>query len=246
MNNKGKVLPIVLGLIILILIQSTVLACTSNTSTGIPTTSTGIPTTSTGIPAISTDVPTTSTDTSSLPGIGDSTPVTAAFVAKQTNNAAPFNVSFTDKSTGPVTSWNWDFGDGTTSTIQNASHSYAAAGKYNVTLTVADDMGAMTNGMMGSTNSTTKIITVAVSKSAATTSAKPCAAFSTSISGRTVKFTDKSTGSPTCWSWNFGDKSTSTSKNPTHKYSKAGKYKVILTAKNGKGSTQKISYVTVK
>jgi len=37
-----------------------------------------------------------------------------------------------------------------------------------------------------------------------------------------VKFTDKSTGSPTSWYWNFGDKSTSTTHNPTHKYTKAG------------------------
>jgi PKD repeat protein len=260
MNNKGKLLPIVLGLMILILIPSMALACTPTTSAGTPTTSAGTPTTSAGTSSLPGIGDTSSLpgigdtsslpgigDTSSLPGIGDSTPVTAAFVAKQINNAAPFNVSFTDKSTGPVTYWNWDFGDGNTSTDQNASHLYAVAGKYNVTLTVADEMGAMTNGMMGSANSTTKIITVAVSKSAATTSAKaPGAAFSTCISGRTVKFTDKSTGSPTCWSWNFGDKSTSTSKNPTHKYSKAGKYKVILTAKNAKGSNQKTSYVTVK
>lgn len=90
-----------------------------------------------------------------------------------------------------------------------------------------------------------KVISIVVSKPAVAAKI-PCAAFFTSISGRTVKFTDKSTGSLTCWSWNFSDKSTSTSKNPTHKYSKAGKYKVILTAKNAKGGNQKTSYVTVK
>jgi PKD repeat protein len=35
-----------------------------------------------------------------------------------------------------------------------------------------------------------------------------------------VKFTDKSTGSPTSWAWNFGDKSTSIDRNPVHKYTK--------------------------
>jgi beta propeller repeat protein len=80
----------------------------------------------------------------------------------------------------------------------------------------------------------------------------PVAAFSASpISGKTpltVKFTDKSTGSPTSRSWNFGDKSTpSTAQNPAHKYTKAGKYTVTLTVKNVAGiNTKKISnYITV-
>ena len=69
--------------------------------------------------------------------------------------------------------WNWDFGDGNTSSEQNTTHSYAAAGKYNVTLEV---MG------MGS-NAITKVISVVVSKPAVATAAKaPCAAFSTCIS----------------------------------------------------------------
>lgn len=80
----------------------------------------------------------------------------------------------------------------------------------------------------------------------------PIAAFSASpVSGKmplTVKFTDKSTGSPNSWSWNFGDKSTSTAHNPVLKYTKAGKYTVTLTVKNAAGSntTKKTSYITVK
>ena len=63
-----------------------------------------------------------------------------------------------------------------------------------------------------------------------------------------IQFTDKSTGVPTSWSWDFGDKSTSTDKNPVHTYSKAGKYTVSLTVKNELGSnTRKISkYIIVK
>lgn len=51
----------------------------------------------------------------------------------------------------------------------------------------------------------------------------------------TVRFTDKSSGSPTSWSWNFGDGKSSTSQNPTHTYSKKGKYDVSLTVKNAAG-----------
>lgn len=153
----------------------------------------------------------------------------AAFDAKQTSQTAPFNVSFTDNSTGTIFMWNWDFGDGNTSTDQNATHAYATEGNYNVTLQV---IGAGSDKI-------TKLISVVVSKA-------PVAAFSTCISGRSVKFTDESTGSPTCWSWNFGDKCTSTARNPTHKYSKAGKYTVTLTAENAAGCNKKTSYITVK
>ncbi|HET8689706.1 MAG TPA: NosD domain-containing protein, partial [Methanosarcina sp.] len=82
--------------------------------------------------------------------------------------------------------------------------------------------------------------------------ASPVAAFSASpTSGKTplnVKFTDKSTGSPTSWKWNFGDGMSSTAKNPVHKYIKSGKYTVSLTVKNGKGSNSKTTsgYITVK
>lgn len=54
-------------------------------------------------------------------------------------------VQFTDESTdsdGTVVSWLWDFGDTNTSTDQNPTHTYAAPGSYDVTLTVTDNDGA--------------------------------------------------------------------------------------------------------
>jgi PKD repeat protein len=45
----------------------------------------------------------------------------------------------------------------------------------------------------------------------------------------TINFIDKSSGSPTFWSWDFGDKSVSIAQNPVHKYSIPGKYTVTLT-----------------
>ena len=63
-----------------------------------------------------------------------------------------------------------------------------------------------------------------------------------------MTFTDKSTNSPTSWKWTFGDGSTSTAQNPTHKYTKTGKYTVSLTVKNTAGSDAKTisNYVKVK
>jgi PKD repeat protein len=63
----------------------------------------------------------------------------------------------------------------------------------------------------------------------------------------TVKFTDKSTDAY-YWYWDFGDKSTSTLQNPTHKYTKAGTYTVTLKVKDAAGSNtaKKTNYITVK
>lgn len=44
----------------------------------------------------------------------------------------------------------------------------------------------------------------------------------------TVDFTDASSGDPTSWLWNFGDSSTSTSQHPSHTYTAAGVYSVLL------------------
>lgn len=58
----------------------------------------------------------------------------------------------------------------------------------------------------------------------------------------TIKFIDQSTGSPTKWSWNFGDGTTSTAQNPTHTYNLPRKYNVTLTVKKSvySNTTEKI------
>ena len=165
------------------------------------------------------------------------TPV-ASFTSDVTSGKAPLNVVFTDTSTGTPTSWKWDFGDGTSSTAKNPTHKYSKAGKYTVTLTA-------TNAAGSNTVKKSNYITVT------TAATKPVAEFSASpTSGKlplTVAFTDKSTGTPTAWKWDFGDGTSSTAKNPTHKYSKAGKYTVTLTATNAAGSNtvKKSNYITV-
>jgi PGF-pre-PGF domain-containing protein len=70
---------------------------------------------------------------------------------------------------------------------------------------------------------------------------------STGIAPLTVKLTDKSTGSPISWSWNFGDGANSTQENPNHTYSKVGSYSISLTATNsaGNNTTTKSNYIKV-
>jgi PKD repeat protein len=162
----------------------------------------------------------------------------AAFSAPLTSGYAPLTVKFTDKSTGSPTSWKWSFGDGTYSTQKNPSHTYSKAGKYTVSLTV-------TNAAGSNTVTKSSFIVINLLK-------PPVPAFSASpLNGKaplTVTFTDKSTNNPTSWFWDFGDKSTSTVKNPIHKYTKAGKYTVKLTVKNAKGTNwvSKLGYAIVK
>jgi PKD repeat protein len=58
--------------------------------------------------------------------------------------------SFTDKSKdddGAIVSWAWTFGDGGTSTEANPEHTYDDRGRYEVVLTVTDDLGATASKM---------------------------------------------------------------------------------------------------
>lgn len=77
----------------------------------------------------------------------------------------------------------------------------------------------------------------------------PAASFSASpISGNAplnVSFTDSSTGA-TSWFWKFGDGNTSNEMNPTHTYSKAGNYTVVLTVKNENSSNSKNQNIIVQ
>jgi YVTN family beta-propeller protein len=66
----------------------------------------------------------------------------------------------------------------------------------------------------------------------------PTASFTanvTSVVEHDIRFSDASTGNPTSWSWNFGDGTTSTSQNPTHRYTNGGTYTVTLNASNAAG-----------
>ncbi|WP_285241002.1 PKD domain-containing protein [Arthrobacter sp. G.S.26] len=76
----------------------------------------------------------------------------AGFTSTATNLAAAFNAGTSADPDGTIAAYAWDFGDTTSDTGATPSHTYAAAGTYNVTLTVTDDDGA--------TGSLTKAVTV--------------------------------------------------------------------------------------
>src|SRR6185437_5184971 len=76
-------------------------------------------------------------------------------VASFTSRSRGLTVQFTDTSTDPdgtIVARLWNFGDGTKGTKNPQLHKYAAAGTYNVKLTVKDNDGA--------TNSTSQSVSV--------------------------------------------------------------------------------------
>jgi PKD repeat protein len=142
---------------------------------------------------------------------------------------AALQVTFADKSTGSPTLWTWNFGDGATSTAQNPTHTYAAAGNYTVSLTARNAAGLDTAN---------KVVAV-------TGGTPPTAKFAFSTNGNQVNFIDQSTGSPTSWAWDFGDNGSSTQRNPVHTYTAAGSYTVTLTASNAAGSNSASDVVKI-
>jgi len=79
--------------------------------------------------------------------------------------------------------------------------------------------------------------------------AAPAAAFGSlpaaPLAGLAVQFTDASSGSPTAWTWAFGDGGTSTAQSPSHIYKTPGTFTVSLTVSSATGSDTATSKVTV-
>lgn len=154
--------------------------------------------------------------------------VVQSAVANFTQSATGLAVNFTDLSVGS-TSWSWNFGDGATSTLQSPSHTYAAAGTYNVCLT-------SDNATCPSNNFCTSVTVFAPG------TGQPTAGASVSSNnvceGDTVNFYNQSTGSPTSFMWSFpgGNPASSTAANPTVVYATQGIYNVDLTVTNSYGS----------
>lgn len=118
-------------------------------------------------------------------------------------------------------------------TCQFALPPTAAAGAWNVVVTnPGGQSGALTSGFT-------------------ITPQAPTAAFTATPTSGTaplaVQFTDTSTGSPTSRSWTFGDGGTSTLQHPSHTYTAAGTYTVVLNISDSGGSNSeaKTGYITV-
>ncbi|RLD02805.1 MAG: hypothetical protein DRI32_08310, partial [Chloroflexi bacterium] len=129
-------------------------------------------------------------------------------------------------------SWSWDFGDSNTSTDQNPNHTYAAAGTYQVSLTVTE---LVEGTAAGCSNSYTKAHYVNPLPTVDFT-------FDTVCLGTLTQFSSLSS-SPVgieSYTWDFNDGSSSTAANPTHIYTTAGVYQVKLIITDLMGCTDSI------
>ena len=163
--------------------------------------------------------------------------VNADFSLTAQTQCGSTNVTFTDASTGNVTSWFWNFGDGSTSTVQNPTHNYVAAGTYTVMLVAS-------NGVNFDTTYAPNAVTVEALPTAAISAVSRvgCEPFM-------AQYQDASPGA-TAWTWDFGDGGPGSNlQNPSHLYPNDGVYTVTLTVSNnisGCSSTvTEQNYITV-
>jgi PKD repeat protein len=136
-------------------------------------------------------------------------------------NATIFTDSATSTS-GTIASYSWDFGDGSSRSSSTApKHTYATSGTFK-----AKQVVTSTNGCADSITKTVTVLNGPVADFS----------FTNTCTGDSVRFTNKTIakGGGVSYTWDFGDKTSSTIVNPAHKYSaSSSSYTVKLSASNG-------------
>lgn len=149
------------------------------------------------------------------------------------------SIDFTDNSSASgstITTRSWTFGDNSSSSVQNPSHTYTVSGNYSVTLTCITNLGCE--------SSKTETVTI---------NSKPVVQFSaTNVSGcipLSTSFIDQTVASSgAVYSWDFGDGTTGTGKNPSHLYSSNGFFTVTEKVELEGGCSDsliKVNYINV-
>jgi len=166
--------------------------------------------------------------------------LTANFTFNPASPAPGQAVSFdASSSTGNPTLFSWTFGDGTGGSGEFASHTYAAAGNYGVTLTTTAP--GNDPSCPGGTCTSRAFRSVPVGQQpppdATFTTNAPCVNMfgfdeCQAQVGQVVSFTATST-LPFTFNWDFGDGGKATGRSATHAWSKPGQFVMELAASNG-------------
>lgn len=152
---------------------------------------------------------------------------TAAFAPTVNDLGVAFDAAPSSDPDGSIVSYAWNFGDGHTATGAAATHNYADAGTFTVTLTVTDNRGG--------TATTAQQVTTQRPNQA------PTAAIDHTITDLSVAFDGTRSTDPdgtiASYDWSFGDGSTGTGTTASHKYAKTGTFTVRLTVTDNRGAT---------
>lgn len=135
------------------------------------------------------------------------------------------------ESKGRGLSYSWDFGDGTT--VEGSSkmtHEYAKGGDYTVRVTVDDKNG--TTCSSDSATSRIKINTPPIAN--AGPNLVCCADVESKFDGSKSSDADNDS---LRYTWDFGDGATAEGAQVSHKFSKGGSYRVVLTVDDGSGTS---------
>lgn len=148
--------------------------------------------------------------------------------AKFSYTTTNLTVIFKNQSNNAV-SYYWDFGNGQTSTQKDPSVTYNTEGTYTVHLTAVN----------GERKDTYK-------QNISVSYKQPVASFTFQTKAPLkVVLTNTSTNA-TSYEWDFGDGTTSTEINPTHRYNGKGVYKVTLVASNSSKSSTYHTNITIE
>ena len=159
-------------------------------------------------------------------------PPTARFSSSCTDLSCGFDATASSDAEGGV-SYAWTFGDGGTASGAQPSHTFAAAGAYDVKLTVTDAGGL--------TDSVTHQVVVTASP----LNQPPTARFTSSCTGLGCGFDATTSSDPegaVSYAWTFGDGGTASGAQPSHTFAATGAYDVKLTVTDVGGLTDSVTH----
>ena len=156
--------------------------------------------------------------------------INAGFSTNYINTCQPPTpVTFTNATSPASLSYQWNFGDGHTSTQASPVYTYDSAGNYPVQLIATNAQGC------------TDTIIHKISIGTVT----PDFTFNNSCISQITSFTNISSPTPLSVQWSFGDSSTASTINASHKYSLPGTFKVTMTANFGSCKVSKTKNVII-
>ncbi len=163
------------------------------------------------------------------------TPASDRPVASFTQSCVQFQCTFDGSASadpdGSIAGYIWNFGDGTLGTGVSPAHTYPYSGQYNVTLTVADNVG-----LTGVSQHIVGVTGPNVLPTAAFTSA--CNALQCTVNAATSSDVD---GTIVSYAWSFSDGSSATGAIVNHAFPIAGTWPATLTVTDDLGGVATVT-----